>query len=159
MSNFVEADLGKLNKLLKELKSGYFVDVGILEGNTMENGETVAYIGAVHEFGTDKAGRGNNTVIPERSFIKMPIEEKSKEIQKDVELNLAKNLVDGNIKQIFNELGVACDIQIQAAFDSGGFGQWEALKDSTIINKGSNAILIDNGLLRKSISYQVGGGK
>jgi phage gpG-like protein len=154
--SYVKADFSKLEKLIEGLGQDVFVDVGVLEGGTYENGETVAYIGAVHEFGTDKAGRGKNVTIPERSFIKMPIEEKQDEITKKAEIDLAKNLAEGKVDFIMMRIGIACDIAIQEAFETGGFGKWPQLAQSTIDGKGSSAILIDQGTLSKHISYKVG---
>lgn len=158
MSNesFVKGDFKKLEKILQSLKSGYYVDIGILENSSYPDGENVAYIGGVHEFGTDIAGRGNKTVIPKRSFIRMPLEKKSAEITKLVEKNLQKNLAKGDIEQIFKEVGIACEIQIQQAFETSGFGTWESNKDSTVAKKGSSKPLIDTGVLRKSITWKVG---
>lgn len=155
--SYVKADFSGLDKILKNLDPNMFVDVGVLEGGSYpEGGKTIAYIGAVHEFGTDKAGRGKDTVIQQRSFIKMPIEKKSKEITKDVEKTFELNFGNGNIEQIFMTIGVACEIQIQNAFETGGFGKWPELAESTIDAKGSSAILIHRSFLRKSISWKVG---
>ena len=61
----VSGDFSKLEALIKDLGKKHYVDIGILgESNkTVEGGLTLAGIGAVHEFGTDRAGRGNKTVI------------------------------------------------------------------------------------------------
>jgi phage gpG-like protein len=155
--SYVKADFSGLEKLIKGLSKTLYTDVGILEGGVYDDGTTVAYVGAVHEFGTDKAGRSKDVVIPERSFIKMPLEEKADEIEKFVAKNIKKHLEEGNIEAIFEDIGVACDAKIQEAFETQGFGKWPANADSTIAQKGSSAPLIDDGTLRKSISWNVGG--
>jgi phage gpG-like protein len=156
--SFVKIDTKLLDKFVKGLGKKVFVDVGILEGDIHpDSKETTAYIGAVHEFGTDKAGRNNDVTIPERSFIRMPLEEKAEEIQKFGEINLEENLANGDIEKIMNLLGEGAVAQIQMAFETGGFGQWEDIKQSTKDKKGSSGILIDKADLRKSISYKVGG--
>ena len=153
----ISGDFSQLEKLVKELKTDYYVDVGILgEKTETEAGLTIAGIGAVHEFGTDKAGRGNKTVIPERSFIRMPIEKKQSEIVSFVEKKYEENLAKGDVKAIFTDIGIGAEAQIQEAFETGGFGTWPELADSTIEKKKSNAILIDDGTLKKSISSDVG---
>jgi phage gpG-like protein len=153
----ISGDFDKLEKLVKELKTDYYVDVGILgETGETEAGLTIAGIGAVHEFGTDKAGRGNKTTIPKRSFIIMPLEKKQSEIQAFVDKNAEKNLGTGDVKAIFTDIGIGAEAQIQEAFETGGFGTWPELADSTIEKKKSNAILIDDGTLRKSITSKVG---
>ena len=159
MSNsFIRGDFKKLSKMIKSISKKVYVDVGILKGNIHpDSNVSVAYIGAVHEFGTDKAGRGNNTRIPERSFIRMPLEEKSEKITKLVEKKIEILLAKGDIESVMKLIGEASIVVIQEAFETGGFGKWEPLKDSTIEKKGSSGILIDTGLLRKSISYEIGG--
>lgn len=60
-------------RIRKDLKKtdGATVDVGILSGSgNVEGNFTVAELAAVQEFGTKKAGRNKNVVIPERSFLR-----------------------------------------------------------------------------------------
>lgn len=155
----VTGDFSRLNKLVENLGKNYYVDIGILgsEGSTDQGGITLAGIGAVHEFGTDRAGRGNKTVIPERSFIRMPLETGQKTIEKALEPKIEKLLEEGNIEGIFKLIGIAGEARIQEAFETGGFGKWQDLADSTKERKGSDAKLIDDGSLRQSISSKVGG--
>lgn len=157
--NEVRGDFSRLEKLVENLGKDYYVDIGILgeSGSTDQGGITLAGIGAVHEFGTDKAGRGNNTKIPERSFLRMPLETGQREIEKALEPKIEKLLADGDIEGIFKLIGIVGEARIQEAFESGGFGTWEALKESTIERKGSDAILIDEGDLRQGITSKVGG--
>jgi phage gpG-like protein len=156
-TSIVQGDFSKLEKLVKELGTDYYVDVGIIGENTeTESGLTIAGIGAVHEFGTDKAGRGNSTVIPERSFIRMPLNKKQGHIQKQVEGRLEAHLARGDVKAVFKDIGIAAEGAIQEAFDTRGFGTWKDNAESTVQKKGSDAPLIDDGTLRKSISSEVG---
>lgn len=148
----VTGDFSRLNKLAKELGKKFYVDVGILGGDTTEEGITLAGIGAVHEFGSPEQK------IPERSFIRMPIEKMSGEIEKSVEPHIQKKLASGDIKGIFKLMGLSAEEQIQKAFESGGFGLWPDIKDETKKRKGSSAILIDEGDLRKAVTSRVGGG-
>ncbi len=156
----VTGDFSRLEKLIENLGKKYYTDVGILgsAGYTEDGGITLAGIGAVHEFGTDKAGRGNNTVIPERSFIRMPLETGQEFIEKQIDPEIQELIENGEIKKIFELIGIAGEARIQEAFETGGFGQWEGLADSTIKKKGSDAILIDIGALRQAITSRVGGG-
>jgi len=157
--NEVSGDFSQLNKLVENLSKNHYVDIGILgsDGSSDQGGITLAGIGAVHEFGTDKAGRGNKTVIPERSFIRMPLETGQREIEKALEPKIEKLLADGDIEGIFKLIGIAGEARIQEAFETGGFGEWPELAESTILQKGSDAILIDEGDLRQSITSKVGG--
>jgi len=153
----VQGDFSQLEKLVEGLSAKHYVDVGIIGENTeTESGLTIAGIGAVHEFGTDKAGRGNSTTIPERSFIRMPLNKKQGEIQKQVEGRLEGHLARGDVKAVFKDIGVAAYGAIQEAFDTRGFGTWKENADSTVQRKGSDAPLIDDGTLRQSISSEVG---
>lgn len=151
--SIIEGDFSQLEKLIAGLGEQHFVDVGILGDRGAQlhpdSEDTIAQIGAKHEFGS-LAER-----IPKRSFILMPIERRQGSIKSQVQKNLQRNLATGNVKQIYKEIGVAADGAIQEAFETGGFGQWAALSDRTIENKGSSAILIDTGTLRKSVTSRV----
>lgn len=148
----VTGDFSRLNKLVDALGKNFYVDVGILGGDTTEEGITLAGIGAVHVFGSPDQG------IPERDFIRMPIEKMSEEIEKSVEPHIQKKLADGDVKGIFKLMGISAEEQIQKAFESGGFGLWPDIQNETKERKGSSAILIDTGELRKAVTSRVGGG-
>jgi len=157
----VSGDFSKLEKLVENLGKDHYVDIGIMgeKNKTLEGGLTVAGLGAVHEFGTDRAGRGNSVTIPERSFIRMPLETGQDDIEKSVKPKLKALMEKGDIKGIFKLIGVAGEARIQEAFASGGFGEWPPNAKSTIRQKGSSQPLIDIGAagLRGSISSKVGG--
>lgn len=149
--------LDNLNKVFKDLGKMY-TDVGVLEGNMYpDSDKTVAEVGAIQEFGSDKLGRDDiSRPIPARSFVKFPIESKMGKIVEAVARGASKDLAEGGAERIMNKLGAACDKQIQLAFETGGFGEWKPLSKFTIRKKKSSAILIDTALLRKSISWRVG---
>ena len=155
----VRGDFSRLNKLVKKLSKKLYTDIGILGkgGKTEKGGITLAGIGAVHEFGTDKAGRGNTTVIPERSFIRMPLETGQEFIEKSIDSRVKELMENGDIEGIFKLIGIAGEARIQEAFETGGFGTWEELAEATKNAKGSDAILIDKGPLRQAITSRVGG--
>lgn len=156
----VTGDFSKLDKLVENLSKDYYVDIGILgdTNESVEGGYTLAGIGAVHEFGTDKAGRGNNVVIPERSFIRMPLEQGQEEIEKSLEPRLKDLLEKGDIETIFKLIGIAGEAQIHEAFASAGFGQWPPLAESTVAQRknGSSEPLRDTGALEQAITSKVG---
>lgn len=155
----VKGDFSRLEKLVENLSKKYYVDIGVLgDGGYTEGGSiTLAGIGAVHEFGTDKAGRTRDVVIPERSFIRMPLETGQEFIENQIDSKVQKLVEDGEIKKIFELIGIAGEARIQEAFETGGFGEWEELAESTKQKKGSDAILIDIGTLRQSITSRTGG--
>jgi len=154
----VTGDFSRLEKLVENLGKKYYVDVGILGENneTVEGNLTLAGIGAVHEFGTDKAGRGNKTVIPERSFIRMPLETGQEEIEKAVSAKLETLLENGDIKGIFKLIGIGAEARIQEAFETRGFGKWAPNAESTVERKKSDSPLIDTGAMRQAITSRVG---
>lgn len=179
----VTGDFSRLEKLVKNLSKKHYVEIGILGegGYTEEGGITLAGIGAVQEFGTDRAGRGKKTVIPERSFIRMPLETGQEDIEKQIEPRTQELMENGDIKGIFELIGIAGAGRIEEAFATGGFGEWAPNSDITIHGsnypltqkgkkltqkqidkefikgKGSDAPLIDTGGLRQAITYRVGG--
>ena len=151
--SFVKTDFSGLTRFMGWLKDSnkYAVKVGILgKKNNRSDGEmTNAEIGLIHEYGS----RTRN--IPIRSFLRMPISVKSKDIIKMASINALKLMTDGKGKQVFKNIGIACEAVIQDAFGSRGFGTWEGNRPSTIKRKKSDSPLIDMGFLRKSISSEV----
>lgn len=111
--------------------------------------KTNAEIGLIHEIGMPSQG------IPQRSFLRMPLQMKTKEILADAFIGAPELLRQGNIKAILARLGIACEKWIQLAFASGGFGQWKPDSQFTVKMKGSAAPLIDTAQLRRSIASQV----
>ena len=158
--NQVTGDFSRLEKLIENLSKDYYTDIGILgaAGSTEGGKITLAGIGAVHEFGTDKAGRNRDTEILERSFIRMPLETGQEAIEKQIDPDFQKLMEDGDIKGIFELIGIAGEARVQEAFETGGFGTWEDIKEATKKRKGSDAILVDQGPLRQGITSRVGGG-
>ncbi|MGH9678182.1 MAG: hypothetical protein ACRD36_13845, partial [Candidatus Acidiferrum sp.] len=109
-----------------------------------------AEIGVIHEFGSEGAH------IPPRSFLRMPMEEKRRELMKSFQTATSKAAMDsGRYREVFRILGVHAEAIVQEAFATGGFGHWPALQPSTIAAKGSSAILIDTKKLRQSITSDV----
>jgi len=136
-----------IRALIKRTSKGGTVQVGILAGEGKHEGSdlTVAQVGFHNEFGTEK--------IPERSFIRLTINTKSKEI-KQVARNEYKKIIDGksNPEKGLGILGAFTAGLIQETFTSNN---WVANAERTIEEKGSSNPLIDTGQLRQSISYKV----
>lgn len=149
MAVTVKGDFSKLENLLKGLKTKMSVRVGVFQEATAPDGEKVASYGADNEFGVPERR------IPERSFIRMPIETKAGKIAADVEKRKRDRIEQGNIRGIFEDIGLAAEAVIQEAFDTRGFGTWKENAEMTIDKKGSDAPLIDQGLLRRSITSKV----
>lgn len=158
--NQVTGDFSRLEKLVENLGKKFYTDIGILgaAGYTEGGKITLAGLGAVHEFGTDKAGRNRDTVIPERSFIRMPLETGQEDIEKQIDSKIQKLIEDGDIAGVFKLIGIAGEARVQEAFETGGFGRWEDIKEATKKAKGSDAILVDDAVLKQAITSRVGGG-
>lgn len=144
-------DLGKLDAIRQQLLKGYYAKVGILSDKPHDGTDFgMVELGTIHEFGSIT----NN--IPPRSFLRMPLLEKKKDLVNVLATRtVATMLENGNIKDIFKVLGVKAQAIIQDAFATGGFGKWKDINPATKKAKGSSAILIDTGELRRSISSAV----
>ena len=130
-SNSVDVDLSKLNTFVEQFKAKYYLKIGILGAKNARRGKgpSNAEVGATHEFGSFAQH------IPKRSFLRMPLHEKSETIIREVGKTALALLAAGKILQVFQNIGVSCVGQIHDAFASGGFGKWPQLKYATIISK------------------------
>jgi hypothetical protein len=144
----VKGDFSKLEKLVAGLKGKHSVDIGVFADAKTSEGVSVAMYGTANEFGVITKN------IPARSFIRMPLEVKSGDISDDVGKRAKKHLEAGDVKAIFEDIGFAGEAAIQEAFDTRGFGTWKDDAPETIEKKGSDAPLIDEGLLRKSVTHR-----
>jgi phage gpG-like protein len=155
MNRASKIDFTHLDKFVRGMTEKYAVRVGIFgEKNSRDPGTshkvpTNAEVGAEHEFGNPARG------IPPRSFLRMPLQMMSKHILAETSVGADKLLRDGKMGLVMKRLGIACENAIQGAFESGGFGKWRELAPSTIRRKGSSAILIDTGQLRRAITSKV----
>lgn len=137
-----------LDELLKNVSTKLVAKVGIFgDKNQRDDGElTNADIGAIHEFGSFSKG------IPRRSFLKDPITLKRKELLKKAKSIIADNIDKKNgDEKIFELIGIYGESIVQEAFETGGFGMWEAISPATAEKKNSTQILIDTSQLRRAI--------
>jgi phage gpG-like protein len=150
-SRIVKSDLRGLNNFVKGISEKSFVKVGIFgkKAKRKQGVLTNAEIGAIHEFGSFSRG------IPDRSFLRLPLFQKSEQILSESSKGSLKMLVDGNLVGLLKRFGIVCENAIQEAFASAGFGAWAPNAPSTIRRKGSSAPLIDVGELRRSIASKV----
>jgi phage gpG-like protein len=147
----IDFGLKQLEGIEKAIKEKIYTKVGIL-GNKPRNDEeseeviTNAEIGIIHEFGSIKRN------IPPRSFLRMPVQTKAKQIKKQLLKNkkkYEKSIASGDISKLFEDLGIAAEVVIQEAFETGGFGKWQELKHR------EGTILVDTSQLRGSITSKV----
>jgi len=150
-SEIVKCDFSKLNAFVKGISGRSSVKIGIFGNKTKrkEGALTNAEVGAIHEFGSFSRG------IPPRSFLRLPLFQKSDKIVAEASHGSLKRLADGDIVGLLKRFGIACENAIQEAFASAGFGSWAPNAPSTIKAKGSSAPLIDEGELRRSIASKV----
>jgi len=175
--NFVRIKLNtdKLDDIRTALLQGYVTRVGILGSKTnrmtTETMKRVAKTGGIHRVGKSAAPQTNAEIglihekgslsmhVPRRSFLEMPI------VMKSAGLLAMKDKIwaifqggpetKSRLRQAYVALGHTAERIIHAAFTSGGFGRWQALKLRTMIRKGSSAILIDTRQLERSITSDV----
>jgi len=143
---------GAYLKNLEKAKRGY-VAVGLpaedVGGTVYDDGQTVAQVGAQHEYG---AG------VPRRSFLRTPFTAK----QDDLTAAIAKQFEDvfqrgKKAEQALGLIGTVAVNISKGAFTSRGYGEWPDISAATKEDKGSSQVLIDTGTLRNSITHVVRG--
>ena len=143
---------GAYLKNLEKAKRGY-IAVGLpaeeVGGTVYDDGQTVAQVGAQHEYG---AG------VPRRSFLRTPFTAK----QDDLTAAIAKQFEDvfqrgKKAEQALGLIGTVAVNISKGAFTTRGYGEWPDITDDTKDAKGSSQVLIDTGTLRNSITYVVRG--
>jgi len=139
-------------KNVEKAKHGY-VAVGLpseeVGGTVYEGGQTVAQVGAQHEYG---AG------VPRRSFLRTPFAVKKDDMDKAIAKQLEDVFKRGKkAEQALGLIGTVAVNIVKGAFLTRGYGEWLDITDATKEAKGSSQVLIDTGTLRNSISYVVRG--
>lgn len=133
--------------LRQGLKRGQHVNVGVFGDHKAERNDNSinnVELALIHEFGSLSAH------IPARSFLRMPIQEKRKEILAFAASKpMRMLLLRGEQHKALNLLGIKCEQIIDEAFQTSGWGKWASLKHR--IGK----ILVDTGQLRRSIWHKV----
>jgi hypothetical protein len=146
-------NLDGLEAFKKGFGASYRTRVGVLgeKAARTQGGISNAELGVIQMFGSYTKG------IPPRDFLLMPLERNRKEIIKQMngssEVRVAVD--KKNYRRVFQLLGLKAEQYINAAFTTGGFGQWPPNAPATVAAKGSSSPLIDTGELRRSISSDV----
>jgi hypothetical protein len=108
----------------------------------------VAFIGAVHEFGSPEAG------IPERPWLRPGIRSGTSEYTRLNRVNIIRILKGEITPQIaLRQLGAMAVGKVQQFIRAGNF---VPLKPQTIARKGSTAPLIDTAQMVQSVTFEVG---
>lgn len=116
-------------------------------GNPYGTGASVSQIGAFHEYG---AG------VPKRSFLRMPFAVQSKTIETALAQQFSRIVQPSvTVQNALGRVGAVARNVVLMAFRSSGFGQWPDIKEETKRRKGSSRILIDQGVLRGAITWEV----
>jgi phage gpG-like protein len=140
----------KLRDMTRQMTSQGRVLIGVPKAaGAYEDGTPVALIAAVHEFGSSD-GR-----VPERSFLRVPLRAKRKEISNVVRQQLPA-VVNGDLQMstLQHQVGAYAVGVVQQAI-AEGIAPPNA--PSTVARKGSSKPLIDTGHMRQSITYVVEG--
>ncbi|MDR1921102.1 MAG: hypothetical protein LBS31_05075 [Candidatus Adiutrix sp.] len=146
----MESVMERLKERMKRfMKQGEGVEVGILSGSKWPDGQPIAPIAALHEFGSEN--------MPARPFLRNTLEAK----KADWSEYLAENLRNGmEAPQALNMLGEAAALDVQETLEtSRGLAP---LKDETIMEKAELGFvsqagkpLVRTGELMKAIGYEV----
>lgn len=143
--------LERIRKNLEEskltAKLGIFGDKNKRDDKT---GRTNAEIGADHEFSVPSRN------LPRRSFLLDPLTIKGKELTKKVGQIIDRYIDEENgIETILELVGIYGESIVQEAFETGGFGAWQPIKEATANRKGSWQELIASSQLRRSVISKV----
>lgn len=136
--------LQRLEKYINQLAADR-VFVGVTRGTNGVRGN--AMIAFVMEFGSVTKN------IPERSYLRSTIHEQSKKYANIILNDIPTAIKNGSTAyDAYSKLGtiVSNDVKIKIAS-----GEFVALAPATIKRKKSSKPLIDTGLLRQSISYEI----
>jgi len=125
------------------------VDVGVFE----ESGENVLIKAIVNEYGTTKAGKNRNIVIPERSFLRSTFNKNYKKISK--KFSKIPKLIRSGRFDVMRELKLIGLYQKNQVKKTIIDFKDPANALSTIKNKGFDNPLIETGQLLKSISFKI----
>lgn len=127
------------------------VVVGFQEGQTYDDGASLAEVAAFNELGSSDT--------PARPFMKQSFEKRQRELQAACDqVNTALSKGD-TAQHALNQLGVIAKGFVQEEIGSGDFAP---NAPSTIRQKKSEQPLIDTGHMRQSVNYVVrkaGGGR
>ena len=125
----------------------YEVVVGVPQDAENEEGDSLAAIGATHEFGSPKRR------IPQRSFLRDTFDINERKYANLLELGVAAAIAK-NVRpeQTLFKVGQVARGDVVKRFNDG-IGP--ALSQTTIDRKGSDLQLVDTGALRSSITARV----
>lgn len=146
----------KWKLIFKELKiwQNAFTAIGIHEGSGehKESQTTMALIGAVNEFGTNKAGKNHNIIIPSRPWMRGWFDKNKNRIHKKMK-QLYDLILSGKFKakQALKILGEWAQGELRKSIRNL---QSPPNAPSTIRQKGSSNPLIDTGQFMNTVRHK-----
>jgi hypothetical protein len=144
--SFDDKKLTKIEKGLIEF-TAYETQVGYYTGATYPDGTMVSAVAAFHEFGTAN--------MPQRSFLRSTLSERSKEIEAVTAEASADVLAGKDPKQAASKIARTIGGLVYQKLVNGPWSAEQALADSTIAAKGHDTILYDTGVLRERLMWRV----
>jgi phage gpG-like protein len=144
-------DSATLDKLAKFVEKDCYVKVGVLNNEKREGGFGAVELAAVHEFGSVRRN------IPKRSFLVKTMINRKDEFEREMKKNLSKLkelIASDGPEVVLGKIGSRWVGYVLLTFQAEGPG-WAPLSPKTIARKGSDAILIDTGAMRRSITHEV----
>lgn len=148
MKTKITANLDGLEKWRKQIANEYIARVGVLGSgiHDQKSGLTNATLGLIQLFGSISRN------IPARDWLIMPIERQKREIIKAMQGAAARDAFQkGDYKRVMQLLGAAAEAAVHEGFETGGWGQWQDIKESTKRAKKSDKILWHTDQLNRSV--------
>lgn len=144
-NNRLKNEITKIEELRKQV-----IKVGVIgDGAVRDEGLTNAFILFLHTWGSFTRN------IPARPVLDA-IEVKQQDFDNDTQQIMKKLLTNKlDVLTTARQIGALALSYALMSFITKGFGRWPELKPQTIANKNSNAILIGNGELRRSLTFDV----
>lgn len=140
----------EIEKFAKLAKGPDEVKVGVPQsGPNYPDGTSLVMVAAVNEFGSLELN------IPERSFLRWTVVNKRKTFSRFWNAQVAEELLKGELKPqtALRLLGQLAQKEVQKRIVSL---REPPNSDETIERKGSSNPLVDEGLLRQSIRFEIG---
>lgn len=115
-----------------------------------------ATLGAIHEYGWASYSFLFHKMVltPRRSFLEAPLRLKLGDEIRRTAASWWHLILNDSPEQFMEALGELGYSIVDEAFATRGYGQWPEITSLTAELKGSDAILIESGQLRDSISYR-----
>lgn len=143
-------DISNLKKLREMFEKKVVIKTGIFaEDDQRPDGKSNVEIGWEHEFGNVEKR------LPMRSWLRMPLFLKAKQIQDVANNAIIEGLKTGSFKDFYKKIAEECKHIVVEAFASGGYGNWKPIKDITAARKGNTRILRDHDYLMKAVKSKV----